>query len=414
MRSAPHRCGRVRPGVGHELGNGSDRMSAAPKVVIVGGGVIGLSIAWRCAQRGFDVSLIDPAPGAGASWVAAGMLAPVAEAYQGEEALTALALESARRWPGFASELAGATGLDPGYTRHGTLMVARDRDDAAALQPLFALQQAAGLAAEALTSRQARRREPALASSVCGALWLPEDHQVDNRMLLRALLQACQSAAVGFVGERAVAISERSVTVSSGISIDADAVVIATGASVPSITLGGEAVGVPVRPVKGQIVRVQATAAAVFPTHSVRGAEVYIVPRSHGEIAIGATMEDKGFDVTVTAGAVMDLLRAAWELVPALSEAMFLEAIAGSRPGTPDNAPLLGPLAPTARPIGRAGEPETGGPIVAMGHFRNGLLLAPVTADAVSAMVSGAPVPDVVRPLDPRRFVQPGREAATA
>ena len=388
------------------------------KIAVVGGGVIGLSIAWRCAERGASVTVIDPAPGSGASWVAGGMLAPVAEAYRGEEAVTALGVESARRWPAFAAALAGASGVDPGFTTEGTLVVARDGDDTGELTDLFALQRAAGLPAERVTSRAARRLEPALGPAIRGALWLPEDHQIDNRLLLRALKAACDRVSVGFVAESATAIAPSSVTVASGVSIGADVVVVATGAQVPPLVGFDGAAGdadtsiMPVRPVKGQILRVRSTPTAVCPTRTVRGVDVYIIPRAHGEIAIGATSEEKGFDTTVTAGAVMDLLRDAWELCPGLAEAEFVEAIAGLRPGTPDNAPLIGWWGPGERgsrrsPAGPAGSSC----LVAMGHYRHGVLLAPITADAVSAWVFG-PARNgedgidaaALAPFDPMRF----------
>jgi glycine oxidase len=375
------------------------------KVAVVGGGVIGLSVAFRCAQRGADVVVIDPSPGEGASWVAGGMLAPVAEAYRGEEAITALGIESARRWPAFVHDLAAAAGGDCGYTTAGTLVVARDGDDAGQLQDLYALQHGAGLAAERISSREARQIEPALAPTIRGALWLPDDHQVDNRRLLWALSEACVRADVGFVPQAAIAITDRAVTLQSHTAIAADSVVVATGAFVPPLVIDGEPLDQPwpVRPVKGQIVRVQATSAAVFPSHTVRGVDVYVIPRAHGEIAIGATSEEKGFDTTVTAGAVLELLRDAWELLPGLAEAAFVEVIAGLRPGTPDNAPIIGRL-------------QADGPIIATGHYRNGVLLAPVTADAVAALVfGGADAPELgtlIEPFGLARFTTPAEVSA--
>jgi glycine oxidase len=368
------------------------------RVVIVGGGVIGLSIAFRCSQRGVDVTIVDPAPWHGASWVAGGMLAPVAEAYRGEEAVTALGLASARRWPDFVAELEAAAGTDPGYTRAGTLVVARDGDDVGQLADLHELQAQAGMAAERVSSREARRIEPALAPSVRGALWLPDDHQVDNRLLVRALDAACRRREVRFVHDTAVEIRTQSVATATGDTIDADAVVVATGAQAAPIVVDGEPLHppLPVRPVKGQIVRVRATRSAVFPTHTVRGVDVYVIPRAHGEIAIGATSEEKGFDLTVTAGAVLELLRDAWELLPGMAEAEFVEVCAGHRPGTPDNAPI----------IGRVGAGADAGPFVATGHYRNGVLLAPITADAVAALVFGddAELAALVEPFSPARF----------
>ncbi len=387
-------------------------MSAEPRTVVVGGGVIGLAIAWRLATVGQAVTIVDPAPGRGASWVAGGMLAPVAEAYRGEEAITALGLASVRRWPGLVADLAAVARIDPGYSRQGTVVVARDADDAAHLQDLFALQRQAGLTAERLSSRDIRHLEPALAPSVRGGLWLADDHQIDNRLLLAALLVACERTGVDVVRADAAHITSHTVSIQPedapgarpAVVLEADVVIVATGARVPPIEVDGAPVTLPMRPVKGQIVRVRATDAAVFPRRTVRGLDAYVIPRASGEIAIGATSEEKGYDTTVTAGGVHQLLHDAWELVPALAEAEFVEAIAGSRPATPDNAPLIGRWGPD-------------GPIIAMGHYRHGVLLMPATADAVVALVTGSPDPaaaaldaghppleDLLGPFDPQRF----------
>ncbi|MBI2706007.1 MAG: glycine oxidase ThiO [Actinobacteria bacterium] len=363
------------------------------KVAIAGGGVIGLAIAWRAAAGGHEVVLVDPYPGRAASWAAGGMLAPVAEAYQGEETITALGVAAAARWQSWAAEVRDAAGADPGYTRHGTLVVARDQDELAALLALLDVQQRQGLRAERVSSREARHLEPALSPAVRGGLWLEDDHQVDNRMYVRALIDACGRAGVSFVHERVDVCRDRAIELTSGLVVSADAVVVATGAWQPRIDVDGDPVTLPIRPVKGQIVRLQATASAVFPAKTVRAENVYVIPRDHGEIAIGATSEEKGYDATVTAGAVRELLTSAWELLPALAEAQLVEAMAGLRPGTPDNAPLIGPVA--------CGAPTV---IVAMGHYRHGVLFSPVTAEAVVAMIEGAPPAPVVDPFTPDRF----------
>jgi glycine oxidase len=256
-----------------------------------------------------------------------------------------------------------------------------------------------------MSSRELRRLEPALAATVRGGLWLPDDHQVDNRRLLAALLDACARAGVSVVEERAVGITARRIELASGAAIEADDVVVATGAWPAPLTKPGDdgATVLPVRPVKGQIVRVRATTGAVAPQRTVRGLDVYVVPRRHGEIAIGATSEEKGFDTTVTAGAVHELLRDARELLPGLAEAEFVEVVAGLRPGTPDNAPLLGRL---------AGD----GPVIATGHYRHGVLLAPATAAVVGALVMGRGDASMVRlaePFDPARFSTDGAAGAT-
>jgi glycine oxidase len=379
----------------------------ALRVVVVGAGVIGQAIAWRLAATGAEVVLVDPRPGQGASWVAAGMLAPVAEAGPGEEAVTALNLASAARWPDFAAALAEASGLDPGYTTRGTLVVARDSDDVGALEHAARRYDAAGLPAERVRSREARRLEPALGPNVRAALWLPGDHQVDNRAALAALREAVRRAGVRTVARSATRLSATEVWLDDGDTLAADVVVAATGAWPPPVVVDGEPVAVPVRPVKGQILRLRATATAVFPTRSIRAVGSYIVPRAHGEIVVGATVEEQGYDTTVTAGGVLDLLRDAWEVVPGLAEAVFVEAIAGLRPGTPDNIPV----------IGRVGGER--GPVLALGHYRHGVLLAPVTADLVTALVWGEPAgrPDeaaVLASCDPYRSALRPRQAVGA
>lgn len=362
------------------------------RVAIAGGGVIGLAIAWKASTAGHEVVLADPDPGRAASWVAGGMLAPVAEAYHGEEATTAFGVEAARMWESWAAELHDASMVDPGYTKRGTLVVARDQDEQAALIPIHRLQLAQGLHAENLSPREARRLEPALAPSIRSGLWLADDHQVDNRAYVRALIDACGRSGVSFVHERAASCTGATVELEGGTLLASDVVVIATGSWQPSIELEGERIQLEIRPVKGQIIRVRATKTGVFPTRTVRAYDVYVIPRSNGEIAIGATAEEKGFDTTVTAGAVRELLTSAWELVPALAEAEFVEVVAGLRPGTPDNAPIIGRL-------GRDG------PFVAMGHYRHGVLFSPQTAEVVVALIEGGEVPELARPFSPERFL---------
>ena len=367
------------------------------RACVVGGGAIGLATAHRLACDGWDVDVLDPTPGRGASWVAGGMLAPTAEAWAGEEALTELGLAAAVVWPEFAAAVAADAGTDVGWSSHGTLVAARDADDAAALTQLATLHRTWGLHSERLTARDARRLEPALGPTTRGALWLPDDHQVDNRRLVEALVAACAGRGVRLVAARAAAIGPGRVEADDGSAIEAELVVVASGAwRVPIVGAGDDAI--PVRPVKGQILRVQATDRAVFPHHTVRGLGVYVIPRPHGEIAIGATVEERGYDTTVTAGAVHELLRDAWELLPGLAEATFVEAIAGLRPGTPDNLPIVGPV------------PGVPGVVAATGHHRNGILLAPLTAALVGALAGGTwtgPGPDAARLLascDPARF----------
>jgi glycine oxidase len=364
--------------------------------VVVGGGVVGLGVAWRAAQAGLAVTVVDPAPGQGASWAAAGMLAPVTEVHYGEQALLRLNLAAADRWPQFAAELEQAAGRQVGYRRCGTLSVARDLDDNAALEDLYRFQLDCGLRVERLSSRDCRRLEPGLAPRIRGGVLAPGDHQVDNRALVAALLAACERAGVAIRAARAAEVRldrgrVAGVTLEGGATLAAGAVVLAAGCW--SGALGGLAAELlpPVRPVKGQLLHLRGPAAEPLCQRNVRGQEVYLVPRADGRVVVGATVEERGFDTRVTAGAVAELLRAAAELLPDVGELELVETVAGLRPGSPDNAPLLGPAGPD-------------GLVVATGHYRNGILLTPVTAEAIAALLAGGGLPDAVAPFAPGRF----------
>ena len=364
-------------------------------IVIAGGGVIGSAIAWRAAQAGWGVTVVDPDPGRATSWAAAGMLAPVTEAHYGEEALLALNLASAQLWPDFADELAGASGVDPGYRRCGTLTVARDLDDQAALAELLAFQHRLGLTVSKLTASEIRALEPSLSPRVRGGLSAPDDHQVDNRALVMALIAAGERAGVLFDRRRVASViceADRvtGVRLDDGTALSAEEVVLAAGAATASIAGVPAGVLPPIRPVKGQLLHLRTTPDAAPAAGVIRGLEVYLVCRGDGRVVVGATMEERGPDTTVTAGAVLDLLRAAWELVPGISEMELVETTAGLRPATPDNAPVLGPT-------------EVPGLHVATGHYRNGVLLAPITATAVTAGLTGD-APAVIAPFAADRF----------
>ncbi|OEJ98273.1 glycine oxidase ThiO [Streptomyces thermolilacinus] len=374
-------------------------------VLVIGGGIIGLVTAWRAAQRGLPTAVADPEPGGGAARVAAGMLAAVTELHYGEETLLGLNLASAERYPGFVAELEEAAGLDVGFRTSGTLAVALDADDRAHLRELHALHLRCGLASEWLTGRECRRLEPMLAPGVRGGLRVDGDHQVDPRRLSAALVAACERAGVVFhraAAERLSVVGGRAAgaVLADGTEVAAGQVVLAAGSM--SGRLGGvpEEVLPPVRPVKGQVVRLAVPEAyAPFLTRSVRavvrGSHVYLVPRENGELVIGATSEEMGWDTTVTAGGVYELLRDAHELVPGLTELPLTETCAGLRPGSPDNAPLLGP---TALP----------GLHLATGHYRNGVLLTPVTGDVMAAVLTTGELPEIARAFTPDRFATVG------
>lgn len=374
--------------------------AASFDVAVVGAGSIGLACAWRLGERGLRVGLIDPLPGRGASFAAGGMLAPVTEAHFGEEALLRLSLASASRYPSFAAEVEQRSGQSVGYRDTGTLAVALDPGDRAALDELGDFQQRLGLASERLSGRECRQLEPLLTPQVQGGLLVSGDHQVDPRRLNAALLEAGSRAGVTLVPHRVDEVLTRPGVVTGlrlddGSTLVADRVVVAAGAWSALPGLPPEAVP-PVRPVKGQILRLQVNAPYLpLLTHTVRGTvhgvPVYLVPRSDGELVVGATQEDLGFDESVTAGGVYQLLRDASSLVPTVTELPLVETRAGLRPGSPDNAPIVGPGG-------------LDGLILATGHHRNGILLTPLTADAVEALVVEGSLPETMAAFTPQRF----------
>jgi glycine oxidase len=372
-------------------------------VIVVGAGVIGLAVAWRCAQRGLAVIVVDgdnprPDAAAGAWHTAAGMLAPVTELHYEGRDLLALNVESAARYPAFAAELADATGLDIGYRTCGTVQVAWDAADLADLQALHAFQADLGIVSELLTGRELRGVSPILAAGLPGGLWAVGDHQVDNRHLRAALLAAASNAGVdvrhGTVS-RIDATDDRvsGVALADGTRLAGDHTVLAAGAWSRHIEGLPDDVRPPVRPVKGQTLRLQA-APDLLPhvvRGSVKGHHVYVVPRANGELVVGASSEEAGFDTRPRTGAVYEMLRDATSLIPELSEVTFTEVSTSVRPGSPDNAPLIGPT-------------RLDGLVIATGHYRNGILLTPVTGDEVTTLITDGKVPAILTAFAPDRF----------
>lgn len=328
-------------------------------LAVVGAGAVGLSVAWRASRAGWLVTVHDPEPMRGASWVAGGMLAPLTEGWPGETDALELGLASLARWPDLAAEIGC-----PLMTQ-GTVVVGVDAADAGELDTLAGWLADHGREVSRLSRRELRAAEPALAHGFRAALDVPGDWAVDNRALLAAL-----SAEVTVVPEQVQDLA----------ALAADQVVVCAGAASASLLPG-----LPVRPVHGEILRLRVRAGALPPpTRTVRGLvhgrHVYLVPRPGG-LVVGATTREVGVDREVTVGGVRDLVADAEVLLPAVAEYALTSADAGLRPGTPDDLPLIGRI-----------DDRT---IVATGHGRNGLLLAPITADAVLAELSGTPLEEV-------------------
>jgi glycine oxidase len=369
-----------------------------PRVAIIGAGVIGLAVGWRLARRGAQVTIFDrSAAGGGASHAAAGMLAATMEAEPGEEALVELGRASHARWVAFAAELLDATGIDVELRTEGTLIVAVTADDRAHLMHHLALQQKLELPVEWLTASEVRRREPHLATTIAGAVLCAQDHQVDNRRVVAALLEAARLSGVTIHEHRAIAEimiaagAATGVALEDGQQIAADVVVLAAGAW--SRGIGGLAADFrpPVRPVKGQMLALRMDPAAPLINHVICAPGVYLVPRRDGRLLAGATVEERGFDASLTAGAVLTLLESAWRVVPSIEELPIHEMWVGHRPGSRDDAPILG-----AGPIS--------GLIYATGHHRNGILLTPITADLIAGLILDGVADPALTPFRIERF----------
>ena len=374
-------------------------------VIVVGGGVIGTAIAWRAAVAGRTVTLIDPGTDDKASLVAAGMLGPVSESVFGEQDLLALNLHAIERFPAFNAELEAASGQPTGLRTEGTLAVAYDSGDLAALDRLTEFRHSIGLKAERLDARACRKLEPFLAPSTRGGVLATGDLSVDNRRYLAALRVAAATAGVRTVVGQVTDVAAGLVRFRPGpaetAELSAAHVVVAAGWGTARIEGVPDPIRKAIRPVKGQILRLRHPGNLPhIISHTVRaivqGRDIYLVPRADGELVVGATQEERD-DRDITAGAVHDLLRDAMTAVPAISELILAEASAGRRPGTSDNGPILGPV-PPAGPIG---DPRL---IIAAGHFRNGVLLSAVTADAVAALLADGEPHQAWTPFNPGRL----------
>ena len=371
----------------------------ARRVAIIGGGVIGLAIARALARDGLGVDVFErDAAGAGATRAAAGMLAAGMEAEPGEQALHALCRRSQLLWPEFAADIARDSGLPVGLRTEGTLQIALTQDDAARLRFLADYQHGLGVALDWLTPAEARRREPHLGARLAGALFCAEDHQVDPRLLVPALRAAALAAGVRL--HEGVAVDGLLVTdgVAAGVSaggVDhpSDLVVLAAGAWSRLLPGLPSALRPPVRPVKGQMLALRMDPSAPLVRHVLWTPQVYLVPRDDGRLVVGATVEERGFDAAPTAGGVLSLLDGAWRALPGVEDLPLDEVWVGHRPGSRDDAPLLGPSG-------------LDGLLVATGHHRNGILLAPVTAEIIARVVREGRLEAAAQPFAAPRFAR--------
>jgi glycine oxidase len=374
-----------------------------PRVAIIGAGAVGLGIAWRLAARAEVVIFDRGKAGAGASHAAAGMLAACCEAEPGEEALVALGRDSQARWPAFAEELLRVSGVDVELRREGTLVLALTADDQGEILHRLEFQRRLDLPLEWLSAAATRAREPHLAGKIAGSVFSPQDHQVDNRKLTLALRIAAGAAGATiheYRGVKEISVHgghANGVVLEDGTRIAADLVVLAAGAWSRSIAGLPPDRRPPVRPVKGQMFALRMDAAAPLLHHVLWAPGAYLVPRRDGRLIVGATVEEKGFDDKITAGGMLTLLEAAWRAIPAIEELPIDEIWVGHRPGSRDDAPVLG-----------RGPLE--GLFYATGHHRNGILLAPVTADAMAKLILDDVVDPSIRPFGLERFL-PARAA---
>ncbi|GAA5045026.1 glycine oxidase ThiO [Nocardia callitridis] len=355
-------------------------------LAVVGGGVIGLAVAWRAARAGWQVTLSDPAVASGASWVAGGMLAPLSEGWPGEDAVLDFGAAALARWPEFGAELTAVFG-ESVFVADATVTVAMDGADTADLRTIGEWVGERGHELGWLDRAGVRELEPMLARTVRAGLLSPTESAVDNRRVVEALRRAATTAGVEFRAE----------SVDSLTALPHDRVVLAAGAH--SARLWPR---LPVRPVKGEILRLaRRPGVTPPPTRVVRvrahGRQLYLVPREDG-IVVGATQYEAGFDTAVTVAGVRDLIADAEQVFPGIGEYELREASAGSRPGTPDNLPLIGALDERV--------------VVAAGHGRNGMLTTPLTVDAVLSVLEGTTLPEA-RAADPYRFATANSASTT-
>lgn len=357
-------------------------------VLIVGGGIIGCGIALALAEEKLSVTIIERGePGREASWAAAGMLAPSSEHHEAA-ALAELARASAGLYSAWAQKLAENTSQDVGYRTEGTLQLAFTEEER---RTLAALPAAVG---EKLTPEEARRREPALSEKIAAAVFLPDDVQVDNRRLLEALVEACRGAGVNFrpgteVSDILIQAGRAlGVRTGDGSWLEAGRTINAAGCWAGQLSAAAARLA-PTRPVRGQVLLLQS--AQPLLRHVVRSCRAYVVPRADGRLLVGSTMEEAGFDKSVTPEGLRRLTAGLRALLADSTPLRFVGAWAGLRPGSPDGLPILGAT-------------DVENYYVASGHFRNGILLAPVTARLMADVILGRKPSLSLEPFSPLRF----------
>jgi glycine oxidase len=368
----------------------------AHDLVVVGAGIIGCACARSIADAGLNVVVVDPGPpGRGASSAAAGLLAPQYEESGGADPFFDLCDRSRATYPDFAGALREETGLDVELRREGMLVLALTDDDEEELERRLAWQRDAGLAAERVDADTLRTMEPLVTPEARWGLYLPNDIQVDNVRVCQALTRSLKERGVEIrVGDPVAALEVHGdrvtgVRLASGERLRAGRTVVAAGAW--SAQIGGLPRPLPVRPIRGQMVELQSRGPGPNRILASRAGR-YIVPRLDGRLLAGSTVEEAGFDASPSADGLLGILQAVQRIAPELRGARLGPTWAGLRPGTPDGHPILGP------------EPEMPGLIYATGHFRNGILLAPITALVVAELATDTKPRLDLSPFRPDRF----------
>lgn len=363
-------------------------------VAIAGGGLIGATVAFELAQAGLRVAIFDrQQPGEGASWAAAGILSPAPE-NAGMIATVPLGRASLALYPDFVGSIEEHSGLNVGYRPRGTLESIFSNDAQAALNTIIALHHGLGLRAEPLSAEDAREMEPALSKDLEAAVLRPDEASVDNRALTRAVFLAAERAGVTFFTDRRVTGIRREAARCSGLIFDngeAEARWTIIAAGCHSAEIQDAASYVPVRPAKGQMIALRANDLNV--ERVLWSESAYLVPRNDGRIVAGATVEYVGFDTSLTAGGLQQILAGALELAPGLANASVEETWAGLRPDSPDHLPIIGPT-------------DLEGLLIASGHFRSGILLAPITARLIREWITKSSVSADWGRFSPMRFVE--------